>query len=60
MLLNLLVNANKFTKDGKISVKCEMDQLKHFVTIRVKDEGIGIRDEDKDKLFVPFENIEHG
>ena len=28
--------------------------------ISVKDQGIGIKDEEKDKLFVPFEMLENG
>ena len=39
---------------------CEIQQNAKFVKISVKDEGIGIKEEDKKKLFVPFELLEHG
>jgi signal transduction histidine kinase len=26
----------------------------------VKDQGIGVKEEDKEKLFVPFESVKHG
>ena len=49
VLLNLLVNANKFTNNGMIWVKCFMkDKL---IKISVKDDGIGIKPEEQDKLF---------
>ena len=35
-------------------------QNKNFIKISVKDKGIGIKDEDKEKLFVPFEMLENG
>ena len=59
-MLNLLVNACKFTKDASISVFCEINDNKDLITIKVKDEGIGIKEEDRSKLFIPFENIEYG
>ena len=39
---------------------CELVDNKNFVKISVKDQGIGIKDEDKEKLFLPFELLEHG
>jgi signal transduction histidine kinase len=43
VMLNLLVNANKFTTSGKITVSCKLSHNKDVILIRVKDEGIGIR-----------------
>jgi signal transduction histidine kinase len=40
-------------------VYCELLN-ENFVKISVKDNGIGIKDEDKKKLFVPFVLLEHG
>jgi two-component system, sensor histidine kinase and response regulator len=61
-LLNLLVNANKFTEGGKISVfvRTLVNQRPHKLKFVVKDEGIGVKPEDFKKLFVPFESIEYG
>ena len=39
---------------------CELLENTNFVKISVKDKGIGIKNEDKEKLFVPFELLEHG
>lgn len=47
---NLLSNAIKFTpKEGKIELGCKL--LKDKIDIYVSDTGIGIKDEDKEKLF---------
>jgi signal transduction histidine kinase len=54
----LLVNANKFTQGGCISVYCKTsyDKLK----VQVSDQGIGVKKEDQDKLFMPFDSIAFG
>jgi signal transduction histidine kinase len=44
VLLNLLMNANKFTTHGEIQVSCDLNTTKDKIIIRVRDEGIGIRD----------------
>ncbi|MBR1932236.1 MAG: response regulator [Prevotella sp.] len=50
---NLLTNANKYTKDQvKLSCRVEPDG-DHFV-IEVADNGIGIREEDRQRIFEPF------
>jgi PAS domain S-box-containing protein len=58
ILLNLLSNAIKFTERGEIKVECrEMDG---FVRISVADSGIGIKEEDMDKLFMAFQQVDSG
>jgi two-component system, sensor histidine kinase len=54
VLLNLLINANKFTQGGSITVYCSKSGEK--LKILVKDDGIGIKEQDQDKLFVPFDS----
>jgi len=50
ILLNLITNAIKFTRyDGKIEIKTEIHQS--FVQISVSDNGVGINDLIKKKLF---------
>ena len=39
---------------------CELLENTNLVKIFVRDSGIGIKDEDKEKLFVPFELLEQG
>ena len=53
IMLNLLSNAIKFTPKGKC-VKVTISQLKGFLSIKVKDEGIGIP---KDKIKLIFERF---
>ena len=54
VLLNLLGNAIKFTPPGgDITLSVGLDETKAFV-FRVKDSGIGISPEDRDKIFTPF------
>ncbi|HPS21018.1 MAG TPA: PAS domain S-box protein [Candidatus Omnitrophota bacterium] len=58
ILLNLLSNAVKFTDQGEVALTVELagDQ----VIISVSDTGIGIKNEDLDKLFKPFRQIDTG
>ena len=56
VLLNLLSNANKFTQDGKITLDIKsIDRNKNkFVSISVKDTGIGMSAEQMDRVFDAF------
>lgn len=60
ILVNLLNNAVKYTNEGGVTLsiggRVQDDMVKlHF---EVKDTGIGIRQEDIDKLFAKYERIE--
>lgn len=60
VLLNLYSNALKFTdKKGKILILVEQifEVHKRSIRISVTDTGIGIREEDKEKLFKMFGSI---
>ena len=60
-ILNLLTNAIKYTKEGTINFTIDYERLdEHSIkmSIHVTDTGIGIKEEDMDKLFTPFERIE--
>ena len=53
---NILMNAVKYNKDnGEITVDYSEDTKKNTVTVSVADTGIGIPDEDMDKVFRIFE-----
>jgi len=55
-IINYLSNAIKFTERGKISIWA--DEIDGFVEIRVKDSGIGLKEEDILKLFKSFARID--
>lgn len=59
-LANLVSNAVKFTKDGKIevSLSAHADQEGWLVEAHVSDTGIGIAPEALRRLFQPFEQAE--
>jgi signal transduction histidine kinase/predicted ATPase/serine/threonine protein kinase/DNA-binding response OmpR family regulator len=57
ILMNLMSNAYKFTKQGTVTVRCfvvseDSDYIK--ITVEVEDTGIGITEEQQKKLFLPF------
>ena len=56
ILLNLLNNSIKFTKTGHITLKAEkiIENNSRIFKFSVEDSGIGIHEEDLDKLFVLF------
>lgn len=57
VFVNLIGNAMKFTEHGDISVKIYRKGKEQKVRIEVTDTGIGIRDEDKPKMFRKFYQI---
>ena len=61
LIVNLLTNAVKYTKKGSVSLKVsgeETAEKKFLLRIAVSDTGIGIRDEDRDKLFKDFQRLD--
>ena len=60
IVLNLLTNAVKYTHEGTVTliVKSEIQADKAMLFVKVTDTGIGIKEEDIDKLFGKFERIE--
>jgi len=58
VLINLLTNAIKFTNEGSIKIISWIEN--NELHIEVEDTGIGIKEEDRDKIFNPFEQITSG
>ena len=56
VLRNLVTNAVKFTERGEVSVEGLRDHTHHLV--RVRDTGIGIAAEHRDRVFEPFWQVE--
>jgi PAS domain S-box-containing protein len=59
ILLNLLSNAIKFTSNGgKVSLEMLGDLGSNLVHFHIRDNGIGIAEEDITNLFTPFQQID--
>jgi signal transduction histidine kinase/FixJ family two-component response regulator/HPt (histidine-containing phosphotransfer) domain-containing protein len=57
---NLISNAFKYTREGEVEwrLDCEREGDSVWLTIRVKDTGIGIRPEDLEKLFSDYNQVD--
>ncbi len=61
IITNILTNAVKYTEKGYVTLALDYEKLdnKHILLkVSVKDTGIGIKSEDLEKLFAPFERID--
>ncbi len=61
VLINFLSNASKFTDEGEIIVKANVDKTDNgqpAIMVSVIDSGPGISDEDQEKLFQPFSQVD--
>lgn len=58
VLLNLVGNAVKFTENGKITIEIEALAEPDLVEWRVIDTGIGIHEEDLDRVFDDFVTLD--
>ena len=60
--MNLLSNSYKFTPSGKVIVRAKVEkETKDYidVTCSVSDTGIGISEEQKKRLFIPFSQADN-
>lgn len=58
VLMNLLSNAIKFTEQGGIEVRAR--RSRDVIEVSVRDTGIGVREEDRETLFKPFQQVDSG
>ncbi len=61
IILNFLTNAVKYTASGGLILNVSMEERNGetaFVRFSVKDTGIGIKEEDMDKLFSAYERLD--
>ncbi|MGE5313133.1 MAG: ATP-binding protein [Acidobacteriota bacterium] len=57
VMINLLTNAADAVNDAgsiEVTTRLEQEKEKPYVVIEVKDDGIGIKKEDMEKIFSPF------
>jgi signal transduction histidine kinase len=62
ILNNLLSNAFKYTREGEVTLKirCERDTEGVWMICGISDTGMGIREEDIDKLFGEYNQVDTG
>lgn len=60
IITNLLTNAIKYTEEGEICFKLSGEKEDNAMSLKIEiaDTGIGIREEDKDKLFSAFSRLD--
>lgn len=60
ILMNIISNAIKYTRIGTVSIEVEgyTREEQYYLQINVKDTGIGIKDENIDKIFNAFERVD--
>lgn len=58
VILNLVGNANKFTRRGEILVECDSIPESRQVEFRVIDTGIGIAEENLERIFEEFRTLD--
>ena len=59
--LNLLTNAIKYTEEGSVTLSAgfkKEDEENILLSFKIEDTGIGMKEEDMDRLFSPFTRIE--
>lgn len=60
ILINIIGNALKFTKNGEVTVLLSQQKIKdnfHFIEFKIKDNGLGIALEDQEKIFHKFVQV---
>jgi len=60
ILMNLISNALKFTKNGEVIVTANLEKVEnkiHFIEFKIKDNGVGIATADQDKIFEKFVQV---
>lgn len=60
VLINLVGNALKFTRNGYITVKVDFDHYLGIGKFRVEDTGLGIPETERNKLFTMFSRVGTG
>lgn len=60
IMTNLIENAAKYSNEGtKITIKTDFSCNPDYISIKVIDEGIGIKEEDFKKIFTKFSRLDN-
>lgn len=60
IMTNLIENSAKYSSEGTtIKVKTDFSCCSDYISIKVIDEGIGIKEEDFDKIFTKFSRLDN-
>ncbi len=54
ILINLIGNAIKFTREGRVDIRVKFDATARSIRFDVTDTGVGMSPEQQEKLFKPF------
>jgi CheY-like chemotaxis protein len=60
ILMNLVSNALKFTKDGEVEIRVKQDRIEgkfYYLSFLIKDNGVGIAAVDQNKIFEKFVQV---
>lgn len=61
IVYNLLSNAVKFTDEGRVTLRAEVDaESDGTLVIKVADTGCGIPEDELDRIFAPFHQVDGG
>ena len=61
IIMNLVSNALKFTHNGTVSISANLVNVKgklHFIAFDIRDTGVGIAEENQEKIFDKFVQLE--
>ncbi|MFN3167986.1 MAG: CHASE domain-containing protein [Phycisphaeraceae bacterium] len=59
VLVNLVGNAIKFTHAGRVEIDTRFDERTNRLSFAVRDTGIGMSDEQRGRLFAPFQQADN-
>lgn len=57
VLVNLLNNARRFTREGQITISATREESNSFVRVTVADTGVGIPPSEHERLFQEFQQV---
>lgn len=60
IIINMVSNALKFTNNGEVNIKADLVRIEnkaHFIEFNIEDNGVGIAEEDQEKIFEKFVQI---